>query len=282
VATHPLAVVSPMAKIGRDVEIGPFCVIESGVMIGEGCVLESRVVLKQGTTLGPNNQIAEGVVLGGMPQHVNVPDNPGTVVVGSGNTIRENVTIHRAMEEEEATTVGDNNQLMVNAHVAHDCRVGNGNIIANNVMLAGHVTLGDRAYLAGAAGVHQFCRIGSLAMVGGQSHLNKDVPPYVTVDGVSSLVVGLNQIGLRRAGYSLADIRQLKEAYRVIYRSSLTWNEILVRLRDEFSEGPAAQFCQFLSTTTRGITPERRLPPGATIKLRSDSAQPTRLRARAG
>ncbi|MFH1268242.1 MAG: acyl-ACP--UDP-N-acetylglucosamine O-acyltransferase [Planctomycetota bacterium] len=281
-ATHPLAVVSPMAKIGRDVEIGPFCVIESGVMIGEGCVLESRVVLKQGTTLGPNNQIAEGVVLGGMPQHVNVPDNPGTVVIGSGNTIRENVTIHRAMEEEESTTVGDNNQLMVNAHVAHDCRVGNGNIIANNVMLAGHVTLGDRAYLAGAAGVHQFCRIGSLAMVGGQSHLNKDVAPYVTVDGVSSLVVGLNQIGLRRAGYSSSDVRQLKEAYRVIYRSGLTWNEILARLRDEFSEGPAAQFYQFLSTTTRGITPERRLPPGATIKLRSDSAQPTRLRDKAG
>lgn len=277
-----MAVVNPMARIAQGVEIGPFCVIESGVTIGEDCTLESGVVLKQGTILGTNNQLAEGVVLGGLPQHVNVPDNPGTVVIGSGNTIRENVTIHRALEEEDATTVGDNNHLMVNAHVAHDCRVGNSNIIANNVMLAGHVAVGDRAYLAGAAGVHQFCRIGSLAMVGGQSHLNKDVPPYVTVDGLSSLVVGLNKIGLRRAGYSSSDVRRLKEAYRVIYRSGLTWNEILARLRDEFSEGPAAQFYQFLSTTTRGITPERRLPPGAVIKLRSDTAQPTRLRAKAG
>jgi len=282
VGIHPLAVVSPMAKIAQDVQIGPFCVIESGVTIGESCRLASRVVVKQGTTVGRNNQIAEGAVLGGMPQHINVPDNPGGVVIGSGNTIRENVTVHRSLEEDEATIIGDNNLLMVNAHVAHDCRVGNNNIFANNIMLAGHVTVGDRVYLAGAAGAHQFCRIGSLAMVGGQSHLSKDVPPYVTVDGLSSYVVGLNQIGLRRAGYSLEDIRRLKEAYRVIYRSNLTWNEVLTRLREAFSEGPAAQFYQFLSTTTRGITPERRLPPGATLKLRTGPAPDTRLTARAG
>jgi len=282
VGTHPLALVSPKARIGRDVEIGPFCVIESGVTIGDGCKLESRVVVKQGTRLGPDNHIAEGAVIGGMPQHINMPDRPGQVVIGSGNTIRENVTVHRALEEDEATTIGDNNLLMVNVHIAHDCRVGNNTIFANNAMLAGHVTVGDRAYLSGAAAVHQFCRIGSLAMVGGQSHVNKDVPPYVTVDGLSSYVVGLNQIGLRRAGYSSEDIRRLKEAYRVIYRSSLTWNEILGRLKEEFSEAPAAQFYQFLSTTTRGITSERRPPPGATIKLRSEADQNPPLTARAG
>lgn len=280
--THPSAVISPMARIGQDVRIGPFCVIESGVTIGDGCTLESRVVIKHGTTLSSNNQIAEGAVLGGMPQHINTPEHPGAVVIGCGNTIRENVTIHRALEEDEATIVGDNNLLMVNAHIAHDCRVGNNTIFANNSMLAGHVTVGDRAYLSGAAGVHQFCRIGTLAMVGGQSRITKDVPPYVTVDGLSSYVVGLNQIGLRRAGYSLEDIRRLKEAYRVIYRSNLTWNEILARLREEFSVGPAAQFHQFLSTTTRGITLERRLPPGATIKLRRETLQDARPKARAG
>lgn len=279
---HPLAVIDPSAKIGRDVEIGPFCVVESGATIGNGCKLESRVVLKQGTSLGSNNHLFEGTVLGGMPQHVNVPENPGSLIIGSGNTIRENVTIHRAMEEDEATVLGDNNLVMVNAHIAHDCRVGNNTIFANNVMLAGHVTVGDRAYLSGAAAVHQFCRIGSLAMVGGQSHVNKDVPPYVTVDGLSSYVVGLNQIGLRRAGCSLGDVRCLKKAYRVIYRSGLTWNEILARLQEEFSEGPAARFYQFLSTTTRGITFERRLPPGATIKLRSEPDEDRGLSARAG
>jgi len=270
---HPLAVVSPLARIDRDVKIGPFCVIEPEVTIGEGCRLESRVMVKNGTILGPNNHVFEGVVLGGMPQHVNMPENPGRGIIGSGNTIRENVTIHRALDEEDATILGNNSLLMVNTHIAHDCRVGNNTIFANNAMLAGHVTVGDRAYVSGAVAVHQYCRIGTLAMVGGQSHIVKDVPPYVTVDGGSSYVVGLNQIGLRRAGQSSEDIRRLKEAYRIIYRSGLSWTEILSRLKDEFSEGLEAQFYQFLSTTTRGILSERRLPPGATIKLRREQEE---------
>lgn len=279
---HPLAIVSPMAKIAQDVEIGPFCVVESDVTIGEGCKLQSGVKVKNGTTLGSNNYVFEGAVLGGPPQHINMPERPGRVVIGSGNTIRENATIHRALEEDEATIVGDNNLLMVNVHIAHDCRLGNYTIFANNVMLAGHVTVGDRAYISGAVAVHQFCRIGSLAMVGGQSHVVKDVPPYVTLDGLSSYTVGLNQIGLRRAGYSVDDIRQLKAAYRVIYRSGLSWNEILTQLREQYADGPAARFYQFLSTTTRGITPERRLPPGATIKLRYEPQEDPEAKARVG
>jgi UDP-N-acetylglucosamine acyltransferase len=265
------------------VEIGPFSVIEPGVTIGEGCILESRVVVKSGTTLGSNNHVFEGAVLGGLPQHVHVPESPGRVIVGSGNTIRENVTIHRALETDEATIVGDNNLLMVNVHIAHDCRLGNFTIFANNAMIAGHVTVGDRAYVSGAAAVHQFCRIGPLAMVGGQAHVVKDVLPFVTVDGLSSLIVGLNQIGLRRAGHSAGEVRRLKEAYRVIYRSSLTWNEILARLRDEYAEGLASLFYQFLSTTTRGILCERRPPPGATIRIAAPSEEvPHQLRVRAG
>lgn len=279
---HPLAAVSPTATIGLNVQIGPFCVVESDVTIGSGCILESHVVLKDGTTLGTNNHVFEGAVLGGLPQHVHTPERPGKVLIGSGNTIRENVTVHRALESGGQTTIGDDNLLMISAHVAHDCRLGNNTILTNNVMLAGHVTVEDRAYLSGAAGAHQFCRIGTLAMVGGQAHLVKDVPPYVTIDGLSSLVVGLNQIGLRRAGFDREAIRQLKAAYRVIYRSGLAWAEVLKRLKSEFSDGPAAGFYRFLSTTNRGITPERRLPPGATIKLRRGTEEEPQVHAKAG
>lgn len=265
---HSSAVVSPSAQLGTDVRIGPFSMIEPGVVIGSGCILESHVVVKEGTTLGPNNRIFDGAILGGLPQHVHIPEHPGKVVIGSGNTIRENVTIHRALLPDHATVVGDHCLLMVGSHVAHDCHVGNHVIVTNNAMLAGHVHVDDRAYISGAAGIHQFCRVGTLAMVGGQAHLVQDVPPFVTVDGLSSLVVGLNKIGLRRAGYDQAAIQDLMAAYRVIYRSGLRWVEILEQLRTRFPTGPAALFYEFLSTTARGIVSERRAPPGATIKLR--------------
>ena len=272
---HRSAVVSPQASIAEDVEIGPFVVVESDVVIESGCRLEARVVVKSGTSLGPNNHLFEGAVIGGMPQHVHAPEQPGKVVIGGGNTLRENVTVHRALEEGEATMGG--------ALVMHDKIRFRHTCLAQGHHLGGHA-LQANAYMSGAAAAHQFCRIGTLAMVGGQSHIVKDVPPFVTVDGLSSLVVGLNQIGLRRAGCSTADIRRLKEAYRVIYRSRLGWNDILTRLHDEFNDGLAASFYEFLSTTTRGITCERRLPPGATIKLRTESEpveQPI-LRFRAG
>jgi UDP-N-acetylglucosamine acyltransferase len=272
---HPSAIVSPSAEIHSDVRIGPFCIVEAGVTIGSGCVLEGRVALKEGTSLGANNRVFEGAVIGGLPQHIHVPDQPGRVVIGAGNTIRENVTIHRALVPDHATTIGDNCLLMVNSHVAHDCRLGNSVIVTNNAMLAGHVHVDDRAYISGAAGIHQFCRVGTLAMVGGQAHLVQDVPPYVTVDGLSSLVVGLNKIGLRRAGHDQAAIQAIMAAYRVIYRSGLRWTEVLEQLRTSFPTGPASAFYEFLSTTARGIVSERRTPPGATIKLRdTEEAEP--------
>ena len=279
---HPLAVVDPAAQIGPDVRIGPFCVVESDVTIGEGCILESNAVIKSGTKMGENNHVFEGAVIGGLPQHVNMPPRTGKLIIGSGNTFREYVTVHRAMEEDHATIIGNDNLLMVNAHVAHDCRLGNMVIATNNIMLAGHVTVDDRAYISGAVAVHQFCRIGTLAMVGGQAHVNKDVPPYVTVDGLSSYVVGLNYVGLRRAGFDQKDTRQLKDAYRVIYRSGLPWKELLARLQAEFPHGPADHFYSFLASTARGITPERRLPPGATIKLHRESEEEPQVRAKAG
>ena len=271
---HPTAVIDHRATIGRHVSIGPFCVVEAGAIVGDGCRLASRVVIKEFTTLGERNDVDEGTVLGGRPQHVARHPQWGKLIVGAGNMIRENVTIHRAMSPDKSTIVGDDNLIMVNAHIAHDCRVGNHIILTNNVMLAGHVTVEDYAYLSGGVGVHQFCRIGSHCMVGGQSHINKDVPPYVTVDGVSTRVVGLNLIGLKRRGFTADDIRQLKQAYRIIYRQGLTWEQVLEQLRTTFASGPAANFYPFLRVGQRGFVMERRTPGEATVPLPQLKVEP--------
>ncbi|MGE3776500.1 MAG: hypothetical protein AB7F89_04890, partial [Pirellulaceae bacterium] len=155
--------------------------------------------------------------------------------------------------------------IMVQAHIAHDCSIGHRTVIANNVMLAGHVTVGEGANLSGAVGEHQFCRVGQFAMVGGQAHVNQDIPPYVTVDGESTTIVGLNVIGLRRAGFTAEDLDQLKQAYRIIFRSGMTWNETLRVLASTFDRGPAAQFHPFLSVGQRGFLRERRTPRSAAI-----------------
>jgi UDP-N-acetylglucosamine acyltransferase len=268
VNTHPLAVVSPQAMLGHGVSVAPFCIIEPGVVIGDHCTLASRVVIKSGTRLGSHNTVAEGSVLGGLPQHTRMPERLGQLVIGSHNTIRENCTLHRALHEDAATVVGDNNFLMVGTHVAHDCRIGNNTIFANNVLLGGHVTVGDRAFVSGAVAVHQFCRIGGLAMVGGHARVVQDVPPYMMVDGNSGYIVGLNLVGLRRNGFVSEEVVELKQAYRLIYRGGLKWNEVLAELKRRYTSGPAAEFPKFLSEGTRGFVQERRMPPGATLKLR--------------
>jgi UDP-N-acetylglucosamine acyltransferase len=264
---HSTAVVNSGAEIAPDVTMGPFCVIEADVVIEAGCQLASHVVIKRGTHLGPNNQICEGAVLGGKPQHLRAGERVGRLRVGCGNMIRENVTIHCGLHEEDVTTVGDHNMIMVNAHIAHDCHVGDHVILANNVMIAGHVTIESRAYLSGASGVHQFCRVGQLAMVGGQARLTQDVPPFVMIDGGSTHVVGLNRIGLQRNGYSREEIHQLKSAYRLIYRSGLTWTELLEQLQAEFPSGPAAAYYEFFRDVKRGFVRERRAPQKSTLRI---------------
>ena len=212
-------------------------------------------------------------MVGGIPQHINVPQQVGRVLVGAGNTIRENVTIHKAMQPDHETVIGDHCLLMCNAHVAHDCRVGDHVILTNNVMLAGHVTVGARAFLSGGAGVHQFCRVGSLAMVGGLAHISRDVPPFVTIDGQSSFVVGLNQVGLKRAGHDPQSIARLKEAYRVIYRSGLAWKEILAALwRSNFRTGRLPSSCPSWRRRSGASFPSggcRRAPRSASTRSRS-------------
>jgi UDP-N-acetylglucosamine acyltransferase len=270
VSIHPHALVSSQAKLGTDVQIGPFSIIEADVEIGDGCKIESSVVIKAGTILGKHNQVCEGTVLGGAPQHARPPAKQGGLEIGEHNIIRENVTIHRALHEGGMTTIGDHNLVMVGAHIAHDCHVANNTMFANNALLAGHVTVDERAYVSGSVGIHQFCRIGKLAMVGGHARIVQDVPPYVTVDGATGLIVGLNLVGLRRNGFTSGEIADLKAAYRVIYRSGMMWSEVLAELKRQFSHGPAAMFHEFLSQGTRGFIQERRMPPTATLKLRRD------------
>ena len=264
---HPLAIVSPEAQIGSEVTIGPFAVVEADVVIEEGCRIAAHAVIKDGARLGPRNEVCEGAVLGGHPQHANKPAQLGRLIIGRENVIREHATLHRSMKPDGATIVGDRNLIMVGAHIAHDCNVGNRIVLVNNALLGGHVIVEDRAIVSGGVGVHQFCRIGALAMIAGLARVVQDVPPYVLIDG-NGCVVGLNLVGLRRNGFTTDQVVELKRAYRLIYRRGLKWTEILDTLKAEFTAGPAAAFHQFLTSGKRGFVQERRMPPGATIKLR--------------
>lgn len=265
---HPTAVVDPRAELGQDVVVGPFAVVEAGAAIGNGCRLEARATVKGRTTLGEDNEIGEGAVIGGRAQHVHVHDPGGTLTIGSHNRIRENVTIHRGWANDATTSVGDSCLIMVGSHIGHDCRVGSNCILVNNCMLGGHVLVEDRAYISGGSAVHQFCRIGRLAIVGGLAKIVQDVPPFVMVEGGGhSEIVGLNKIGLKRNGYTNEQILQLKEAYRVIYRQGLRWNEVLAILKADFSTGPAAAFHEFLKSGKRGFVQERRISRKATLKI---------------
>jgi UDP-N-acetylglucosamine acyltransferase len=265
---HPTAVVDSRAELGEGVSIGPFCVVEAGAVIGDGCLLEARAVIKDRTTIGCHNEIGEGAVIGGKAQHLHVHDPGGTLTVGDYNKIRENVTIHRGWANDGTTAIGDHNLLMVGSHVGHDCRLGSHCVFVNHVLLGGHVQVEDRAYLGGASAVHQFCRIGRMAMIGGLAKVTQDVPPFVMVEGASPLqVIGLNKVGLRRNGYTPEQVQQLKQAYRVIYREGLRWSEVLAILQTDFDTGPAAAFHEFFKSGRRGFTQERRISRRATLKI---------------
>ena len=275
VSIHPLAAVSSEARLGVGVTIGAFATVESGVELGDFCTVASGAVVKAGVKAGCHNEFGEHSVIGGAPQHAGRPQDIGTVVIGDHNVFREHVTIHRALKPGAATVVGDNNYVMASGHFGHDVIVGNNCICANGAMLGGHVTVEDRAFVSGAVAVHQFCRVGRLAMVGGHARVVQDVPPYMLVDGQSGCIVGLNIVGLRRSGHSGDDIAELKNAYRVIYRRGLPWKDVLETLRAEFMSGPALHLLEFLSAGTRGFAQERRTPPAATLRLRVPDEEAT-------
>src|ERR687893_1158211 len=224
---HPTAVVSPRAELARDVRVGPYAVVEDKVIVGEGCEIGAHAVVKRFTTLGARNRVYEHATIGGEPQDVKFKGERSALVIGDDNLIREYVTVHRASGEGETTRVGSRNFLMVGVHVAHNCEVGDDNVMANGVALAGHVRVEDHVFLASNVGAHQFTRFGRYAMVGGKSKIVQDVLPFFTTDGNPPRVRGLNTVGLRRAGFSAESRRELRRAYQVLLRERLTLAEAL-------------------------------------------------------
>ena len=227
---HPTAIVDPGARLGADVTLGPYVVVEGDTVVGDGTELRAHAVAKRYTELGAGNTVHEGAILGGEPQDVAFEGGATGLRIGEGNRIREGVTIHRSSRPGAATVVGSECFLMAYAHVAHDDRIGDGVVIANNVALAGHVEIGDHAFLSGGVVVHQFCRIGRLAMIGGNAKVIKDCLPFVITDGVPARARGLNVVGLRRAGVGAAALRSLKEGYRLLLRSALPLETALERM----------------------------------------------------
>jgi len=230
VGIHPTAVVSEAARLGEGVSVGPGAVVEDDVVIGARTELRAHAVVKRYTTLGEDNTVHEGAVLGGEPQDLAFAGAETRLEIGHRNRVREGVTIHRASKPGAVTRVGSGCFLMAYAHVAHDNRIGDGVIVANNAGFGGYVEVHDRAFVSGGVMVHQFCRIGRLAMVGGNSTVRQDALPFVTSDGVPCRAYGLNLVGLRRAGIPASHVRALKEGYRLLLRAGLLLPDALERM----------------------------------------------------
>ena len=256
---HETAVIYPGARLGRDVEVGPYSVIGENVFIGDGVKIGSHAVIEGWTTIGKDCQIHHGACIGNEPQDLKFKGEKTFVYIGDNTIIREFVTINRATGEGEETRVGSNCLLMGTVHIAHNCVLGNNVVISNHAGLAGHVTVEDRAIISGLTGVHQFVKIGRNAMVGGASKVVQDVPPFVIADGRPARVCGLNSVGIARAGLS-EDVRHnLKRAYRILFRSGLKLSEAITTMEQELdSSEPVDHLLRFLRNVNRGICRSRR------------------------
>jgi UDP-N-acetylglucosamine acyltransferase len=260
---HPTALVSPDARLGEDVSIGPYAVVEDAVTVGDRTEIRAHAVVKRFTTLGADNRVHEGAVIGGEPQDLSFKGVRSGVVIGDRNVIREGVTIHRSTREGGATVVGSDCFLMAYTHLAHDNRLGDRVIVANNVALGGHVEVGDNAFLGGGALVHQFVRVGRLAMVGGGSGLHQDALPFTTTEGAPARAVGLNVVGLRRAGLTPAQRALLKQALRLLVRAGLPLEEALGRMAG-LADPLVDEMAAFARASKRGFAHARRgAPDGA-------------------
>ncbi|MCP9888357.1 acyl-ACP--UDP-N-acetylglucosamine O-acyltransferase [Cyanobium sp. ATX 6A2] len=262
---HPTAVVDPRAELAGGVEVGPYAVIGPEVRIGPDCWIGAHVVLDGRVQMGRGNRIFPGACIGLEPQDLKYTGDPTGVVLGDGNTIRECVTINRATRDEQLTRVGSGNLLMAYSHLGHNALLGNGIVIANAVAVAGHVQIADRAVIGGMLGIHQFVHIGTLAMVGGMSRIERDVPPFTTVEGHPARVRALNRIGLQRSGLADRDggrqLEDLKRAWTLIYRRGLPLAEALAQLRQDPLTAAAEELVAFLEAS---LAPERRGPiPGS-------------------
>lgn len=250
---HPTAVIDPSAELAEGVQVGPFCVIGPGVRIEANTTLASHVIIESNTIIGPDCQIRQGSVLGGPPQDHKYRGEPTYLIIGRGNIIREFVTMHRATGEGEATRIGDGNMIMAYCHVGHNTEIGNHVVMANQVGISGHCLVEDRVVFGGIVGLHQFVRVGKLAMIGGMSKVVTDVPPFMMVDGRPTEVVGLNVLGLRRAGVPVSTRIGLKQAFRLLYRSGLNLTQGIEAVFNEVDGSEEREYLlEFLTKIRRG------------------------------
>lgn len=260
---HPTAVIAPEAELAADVTIGPYAVLDGPVRLGAGCVVRSHAQLIGPLTAGAGNDFGNNCVIGDRPQHLGYKGEPTGVTIGHRNTFREHVTVHRGMPAgagRGVTVIGDDNYFMCGSHVGHDCVVGNQAIIVNSALLGGHVEVGDRALLSGNAAIHQNCRVGRLALVRGLAAVTMDVPPFWILDS-PNIPVGVNVVGMRRAGMPSADIQAVRKAFNLIYRGDLMLSLAVTRVEAELGANPVIQeVVRFIRASKRGIPGAHRHP----------------------
>lgn len=261
-AIHPTAIVDKQVELAAGVTVGPYAIIEGPVTVGQQTTIGPHACLRGPLTIGEGNAIHFGALLGGAPQHLAYQRSRGGVRIGDRNVFREYATVHRSMDDDRETVIGHDNFFMGFSHVAHDCTVGNQVIMANHALLAGHAVVEDQAFLSGHVAVHQFVRIGRLAMVGGVSRINQDVPPFMLVKGDSE-IWSLNLVGLRRARLKSEIMTQLKQAFTVLCIQGHTRPQAIAEIQRRFPH-PAPELTHlltFLQKTRRGICAYRGGPP---------------------
>lgn len=251
----PTARVHPDATIGPKAVIGDYCVIEQDVVIGRDCRLEPYVFVKRWTTMGDNNEISASTVLGTDPLDKNFDGSRSYLRIGNGNRIREHFTISRGTKPESVTEIGDENYIMTSGHIAHNCKIGNRTVFASCALVAGYAEVEDQAFISGGVLIHQFSKVGRLAMISGNTRVNLDAPPFFlyTDSGHYVEAVGLNRVGLRRAGFTREDITMLKAAYRLLYRSGLKLDDAVTRIETQLTGNPIQALVHFIRASQRGI-----------------------------
>ncbi|OGX28588.1 MAG: acyl-[acyl-carrier-protein]--UDP-N-acetylglucosamine O-acyltransferase, partial [Omnitrophica WOR_2 bacterium RIFCSPHIGHO2_01_FULL_49_10] len=254
---HPTAIVGKKAKLG-EVEVGPYAIIEDGAAIGSGTKVLAHAYIASGTTIGKDCEVHMGAVIGHVPQHLHFKGVRSFLKIGDRNIFREYTSIHRGLEEGSATTIGNDNFLMGFSHVAHDCRIGNNIVMVNGALIAGHVIVEDAVLISGNAAVHQFVKIGTLAMIGGLARVTKDVVPYTLIEG-NSEACSLNVVGLKRSSIGEDAKSQIKKIYRLLYRSNLNVSQALSEISKLGKLAPeAAHMIEFVKRSERGICRHRR------------------------
>jgi len=252
---HPSAIISSKAKIESSAIVGPYSIIGEKVSIGANTVVGAHCVIEGNTSIGNDCQIFTGAVIGSKPQDLKFKGEDVFLEIGNNNIIREYCTLNPGTGQGGKTTLGDNNLLMAYSHIAHDCRVGSGCVLANNSTLAGHVTIEDRAVVGGIVAIHQFVRVGMLSIIGGCSKVVQDIPPFSTCDGHPARVYGLNLIGLRRKGVSRESIKQIDQAFRLIFNSGLSAKHAVEKVEKELAATEEINYLvNFIKSSERGLT----------------------------